>query len=239
MRQAVEDGFVDFTAPLEGVVRWMYLDVKGLVTVGIGNLIDPLNEETLGLPFLHMPSGTPATREEIDRAWHTVKAHGELAHQGYRPAARISDLRLSPEGIQALVGKVLRRFADALRAHYPEFNEWPADAQMATLAMAWACGPAFHIHSGLKALEAALKAQDWVAAATHCHLDETNNAGLHPRNLAMKDLYFLAAAHADDVETLHWPSVDHVKQFQLEHDLEADGVVGPKTLGQLTLAGIG
>lgn len=208
----------------------MYLDVKGLVTVAIGNLIDPVGA-ALDLPFVHA-DGSPASRAEIDYAWHTVKAHGELAHQGNYNAQFLTDLRLTPEGISELVGTVLKRFASALAAHYPGFESWPADAQLATLAMAWACGPAFHA-VGFGALEHALRAGDFVAAANCCHINEVGNAGVHPRNLAMRDLYFLAAAKPEDADALHWPAVDHVKAFQAEHDLEADGIVGPKTLAAI------
>ena len=43
-----------------------------------------------------------------------------------------------------------------LAKRFPEWEEWPADAQLATLSMAWACGPAFRFPR----LEAALRAQE-------------------------------------------------------------------------------
>ena len=47
-----------WTAQFEGRVAWPYLDVKGLVTVGLGCLIDPVSA-ALPLPFI---PGTLATR---------------------------------------------------------------------------------------------------------------------------------------------------------------------------------
>ena len=47
MRPNVRDAFSDFNAPLEGVVEWMYLDVRGLVTVGVGNLLQPRRQRRL------------------------------------------------------------------------------------------------------------------------------------------------------------------------------------------------
>lgn len=41
MYPSVTSFFRVFNEPLEGVVAYMYLDIKGLVTVGVGNLIDP------------------------------------------------------------------------------------------------------------------------------------------------------------------------------------------------------
>jgi len=40
MKPAAKEGFLALTTNLEGYTSFMYLDVKGLVTTGIGNLID-------------------------------------------------------------------------------------------------------------------------------------------------------------------------------------------------------
>src|SRR5580704_1499007 len=52
MYSSVRDIFPNFSKQFEGRVGWMYLDVKGLVTIGVGNLIDPL-PAAVGLPFVH------------------------------------------------------------------------------------------------------------------------------------------------------------------------------------------
>jgi GH24 family phage-related lysozyme (muramidase) len=52
MYQSVRDAFYDFNAPMEGVVSWMYLDIKGFVTVGVGNLL-PDADSAAALPFIH------------------------------------------------------------------------------------------------------------------------------------------------------------------------------------------
>ena len=52
MWDSVKQGFRAFTLPLEGEIAWMYLDTLGLVTVGLGNLIDPV-ELALELPFVY------------------------------------------------------------------------------------------------------------------------------------------------------------------------------------------
>jgi hypothetical protein len=40
MRDSVRRAFIPFTTQCEGRLRYMDLDVKGLVTAGIGDLID-------------------------------------------------------------------------------------------------------------------------------------------------------------------------------------------------------
>lgn len=229
MRPAVEAGFVPFSAPLEGVVPWMYLDVKGLVTVAIGNLIDPVRL-ALGIPFQH-PDGRPATADEIRGEWISVKNRVALAKQGHRAAEHVTTLRLTDEGVQQVVSRTLATFEAELRRTYPEWDSWPADAQLATLAMAWACGTGFG--RTFKRLHTALLAQDWATASQQCQISTKGNAGIVPRNRAMKQLYFLAAALGCD-ETLHWPAEDLVRQWQQERGLVADGVVGPRTVASLS-----
>src|SRR4029453_7562541 len=61
---SIRDGFLAFSRPLEGRVPWMYLDIKGLVTTGVGNLIDPVGLASK-LPFVHKGDGSPASEVDI------------------------------------------------------------------------------------------------------------------------------------------------------------------------------
>ncbi len=203
MKQSVRESFLNFTSPLEGVVPWMYLDVKGLVTTAIGNLIDPVSAAVV-LPFVH-PGGAPASGAEIEAAWRAVKGHKELAQQGHRPAARVSNLRLTDEGVERVVFRKLDEFDAYLTRRFPGYQDWPADAQLATLSMSWACGPAFHF----MALEASLKRSDFATAAEQCHINDVGNPGLKPRNILNRQLYLNAAKVRDwrlDPESLVWPA---------------------------------
>ena len=67
----VRAGWPAFTSPLEGRIAWMYLDVLGLVTIGLGCLIDPIGG-AMGLPFV-LPSGEPASKADIEGAWRATK----------------------------------------------------------------------------------------------------------------------------------------------------------------------
>lgn len=228
MKESVKAAFAAFSTEFEGSVLWMYLDIKGLVTVAIGNLIDPVHL-AFDVPFV-WPDGRVATRSEIQAEWMKVKSSASLAKKGHLAAKNVSKLRLTDEGLEMLVGKVLEQTAAELRKRYPAFDAWPADAQMATLAMAWACGTAFG--KSFKLLDAALKRGDWGTASQQCRIDDSKNPGVTPRNKAMKQLYFLAAALGCD-ETLHWPADSHVREWQALRGLVADGLVGPKTVGAL------
>lgn len=202
MRDATRAAFVDFSAPLEGVVPYLYLDIKGLVTTAIGVLVDPL-PHAISLPWV-TKEGVPATRQEIAADWMRVKTSTYLAKQGHRAAARVANLRLTPEGVaEAVLGK-LAIFDAALAKRFDAYEEWPADAQLFALSISWACGPAFRFD----ALAASLKLGDFEQAALECTISEQGNPGLIPRNKANRILLRNAARVVSfglDPDKLHWP----------------------------------
>lgn len=187
-RDSVRDAFVAFSTKFEGCVSWMYLDVKGLVTVAIGNLIDPMSM-ALNLPFVDKTSGDAAVPAGIAAEWNQVKNHPTAAKQGHRVLEAVTRLRLTPDGIQKVVLNKFDLNDSILKSRFPDWDSWPAAAQLATHSMAWACGPAFHFVS----LADSLRKGDFVSAAKQCHMDTTNNPGLVPRNAANVALYELAA----------------------------------------------
>ena len=215
MYPSVHSQFRNFSQSLEGAIAYMYDDILDLVTVGYGNLIDP-KSEALKLPFQFKQKapkdqlvagtpGAPATQEQIGAEWDRVKAEIKAGKTGlkntyaYQHYAKITDLELSPAGIDQLVEKRLMENERALKAVWPEFadyEQWPADAQLALLSMAWAMGPYRAKHSGLigfKPLRDALAKQDFDAAMNNCHMNDSKNAGLKPRNAANNLLFNNAA----------------------------------------------
>ena len=203
MKQAVYDIFPSFSERFEGKVPWMYLDVKGLVTIWIGNLIDPVNT-IYALPFVNRDTGEMASAQAIANEWLKVKMHPTAAKQGHKVLEFLTLLRLTDEGGAQLMHRKMEQNDLHLRRRFPEFESYPADAQLAIHSMAWACGPAFRFPR----LEAAIKARLWLTAASECHMNEAGNPGLVPRNKANKILFSnaLVAAEADlDPETLFYP----------------------------------
>ena len=222
MRPAVRAAFLRISSEWEGVCEYPYLDVLGLVTVAIGNLIDPV-EHALTLPFVRA-DWTPATRAEIASAWLVVKgqfcgvAGAEtrvhrcpwrpwterpcLAHMGHRAARAGARIRLTDEGIATVVGRRLDSNEAILKRRYKAWEEWPADAQLASLSMAWAMGPNFH--GPFPRLHAALAAGDFLAAAEECHMNEKRNPGIVERNKGNRVMYVNAAMTPDPAQ-LVWP----------------------------------
>jgi hypothetical protein len=187
----------------------MYLDVKGLVTTGIGNLVDPA-PLAMSLPFLFKVTNQPATKEQIAVEWRTIKQHTELAKEGHLAAGKIAELYLDSAGIDALVlSRLDSNEAIILKEEsFKDFEIWPADAQLGVLSMAWAMGP-----EGFKRypiFSSACARRAWKTAAAECKMHEEGNPGLVPRDEANSLLFSNAAvvqAPSLYAAQLYWPRV--------------------------------
>jgi GH24 family phage-related lysozyme (muramidase) len=193
MYQTVRDAFFDFNVRFEGYVPWMYLDVKGLVTIGVGNLIEPLTQEVLNLPFEYADQpGSQATTDDIREAWNAVKSRTDLKLQGGGAFQSLTNVRLTTEGIKSLVEKKLLENESFLRSRYfANFDSWPADAQLGLLSMTWALGAGF-VNKWPKLHSACLN-EDWDTVAAECHINDVGNSGIKPRNDADETLFSNAA----------------------------------------------
>jgi hypothetical protein len=196
---AVQSKFRAFNEPFEGAIPHMYLDVLGLVTVGVGNLIDPVAvATTLPFRFKRKPGiatgGELATKEQITAEWEKLKSNTSLAHKGHCACAPITNLELDDAAIDAVIAERLAKNESFLKRQPPfkEFESWPADGQLALLSMAWAMGPAgalnFHHFC------ASCATMDFKTAATQCKMNEQGNPGVIPRNKANCTLLSNAAA---------------------------------------------
>lgn len=190
----------------------MYLDIKGLVTIGVGNLIDvekvgdtkslkKLLEELIKLPFVYKPGldvknpGQKASVADIEAEWKLVKEKQELAKQGHTAFARYTKLKLDQNAIKDLVLKKADAMERELKTDpsFMNFDQWPADAQLGLLSMAWALG-ASKIRLGWPNFKAACLKQNFDDMANRCHINDVGNPGVAPRNDANRYLFKNAAA---------------------------------------------
>ena len=186
MWPAVRDNFMAFSEPLEGKVLWMYADQLGLVSIGIGNLIDPvglaLALPSLGGPFSNKNDpGAAVNDADIQADWTAVKTSGARA-----PASEsLTALRISEQGCKQLVLTKVDKFESGLLNDavdpatgvkaFADFATWPADAQLGLLSMSWAMGPDFAGPDSAgkgrwPAFRAACASADWLAAAANCRI---------------------------------------------------------------------
>lgn len=218
MHASVRAAWHQFSEPFEGRVPHMYCDVLGLVTCGVGNLIDPI-EAALVLPW-RRADGTLASAAEVRMEWNNVKSQKEyLRKRHYKFAGQLTGLRLSDEDIDALVQRKLQSNDLVLARAFPGWDGWPADAQLGASSMAWAMGPGFP--STFKNFTRYANGGDWIAASVACKIatvakrkradgtiEEIPNPGTIPRNQANALCFRNAATvieHALARDVLWWP----------------------------------
>jgi hypothetical protein len=208
VRECVKNVFIGYTIGLEGRVPTMYLDCLGFMTIGLGCLIDPIGM-ALALPFVHRNDGSPASSSEIASEWRKIKAQPGLAKLHWRIAASQCRLKLTESTIDELALKRLDLNNATLIHFLPDFESWPADAQLATHSMAWAMGAGFmapHGKSkGFPSWWRSAKARKWNECALECKINPTGNAGVIPRNVRNKKLFECAQSCTDPNVLTGWP----------------------------------
>ncbi len=208
IRPAVRAAFRGYSEKLEGRTRNPYADVRGLVTVSVGCLIDPLH---IALTLDWRVGERKATPAEIERDWRAVKALGENNRTAASQAS-LTQIRLTDDAVDALLwGRLEANGAWLAKNLLPEFPDYPADAQLGILSTAWAIGCDFrHTKPPRPELVSAIKARDWLAAKTHAALREAGNAGVVDRNRHQRRCFDNAATverHGLDPSVLHWPAL--------------------------------
>jgi len=197
MHQSVLDIFPRFTSEFEGRVSWMYLDIKGLVTIGLGCLIDP--QVMAGhLPFIRLQDKQHASATEICLEWNKIKRMKDLAQKGHLAARIHCNLRLLERDIDELARYRLLENEKILELAFPLFQQYPADAQLAICSMAWAMG-AFFFRKWPRFV-ASCKREDWINASKECGMKTIGNPGLIPRNKANKKLFLSASDYPYSTE---------------------------------------
>lgn len=233
MHNVVEGSWLSFTSTFEGRVTNLYPDILGKITIAVGNLCDSI-ADAQRLPLM-TADDTLATPDQIAAEWQMMHDSREvLAKGGWRAAARIATLHLTPPAIDHLVESKRDEMAAFLVQRFPEFENWPAAAQLGTLSLSWACGPGFVY----PLFSAAVKAQDFLTAAKECWIGpklvrvvtgegkvhimpapfgtpisdlvpDPHNPGVHARNIANVALFEEAAAVVEAgalLDVLHYPA---------------------------------
>lgn len=191
----VEANWFDWSARFEGVVEHFYADIRGLVTVGVGNLVEandgrPPWAPALALPMRRYRDKAPASKDEIRDEWLRCKHDPEARGLGaaWRPRAT---LYLPDLDLRALVDTKLQEVAASLCERFPALPDMRADVQVVLCSMAWAMGTGFP--RKFPKFSACIDRGDWRGAAEECKIRETDNPGVKGRNRANR-AHLLAAA---------------------------------------------
>lgn len=151
----------------EGAVSWLYRDVLGYATIGVGNLVHDA-DEACGLPLYNVSADRPATEAEIRTEFQRVMS----CQRGLRAAAyrtlKGPHIELSAAEIERLaLHRLTTEFLPGVARILPAFETLPAPAQEAIVDMAWNLGVV-----GLERFGHLLRAidlGDWAEAARQCH----------------------------------------------------------------------
>lgn len=177
MRDDVRNAFLAFTSSFESYVDWLYLDVKGFVSIGAGNLVDPPSLMK-GLQFTI--NGRDATPSEVSCAWLKVKNLQSMAKMGGGAFKEVTSIRATKDSIDSIIMTKLRLNETILKQAFPKWEDWPYGAQMVVLSMAWAYGAAFTPQ--WPRFSAACTRGDWLVAS--------KQASAGPQELAKQNLSF-------------------------------------------------
>jgi GH24 family phage-related lysozyme (muramidase) len=199
MRASVEAAFMPFTVGFEGRTTWQYLDSTGLVTCGIGFLIDPV-DEALTYPWLKR-DGSTAPANDVRDEWARVKSLQAMRVRGGGAFAAVTTLRLSDATIDAKFATKRDAVDGQLAERFASYPDWPSDAQLAVLSIAWNAGAAWR----------APKFQAHADAVPPDFVGMAAESAIHSaRDASSKVLLTNAAAVAAqglDPDVLYWPRV--------------------------------
>ncbi len=191
MHQSAKEQIVDHLAWFEGYVPYMYLDSLGLVTTGIGNLLDPYSKYGKRVQF-RRADGIPASDAELKAEFDLVKSKTtpggnapQAAYRSYRAFEPITKLRATLADISLAVLEAVRQHeAAALQYFGRDFETAPADVQVVLVQMSYAGG----LYARKGQLAPWLTKRDYVAAREFTYLSNATQgkAGYKKYNAAFR-----------------------------------------------------
>jgi hypothetical protein len=184
MNPLVRSAFFEFNEEYDPAVRHLYVDKSGQVMA----VWTPIPEDEVTLYTWYRAysdeSEDVAPGEEVQAEWQAVNAARALAKDGPDAFDKITHLVLADGQVQHLALAKLDRFEETLKktAEFADLDDWPADAQLGILSMAWALGPSFGPR--WPKFRAACKARDWFTAGRECIISTREFPDLAFRNFA-------------------------------------------------------
>jgi GH24 family phage-related lysozyme (muramidase) len=148
----------------EGTVPWMYLDTKGFVTVGVGELLASVDKAGT-LAFVD-PDGEPCAQEAILNEFNRVSAlvPAKVAAFYRSPTSPV----LPHAAIDTLLMNHLNFFDGQLATRFGNYAGFPDPAKLGLLDMIYNLGQV-GLFQHFPHFTAAVDKQDWLGAAANCH----------------------------------------------------------------------
>ena len=186
MHASVKDVWVTFNEPLEGKLRTPYADIKGLVTIGMGNMYDATDQHGIPLPpddawalvgreFMALPfknaAGALVPKSQVKAAWFALARDLQASRLGWRYAASlpaVGSMALDDADVDAIIDAKLAQHDAIISPRFADWEDRPADAQLAVHSMAWGMGPYFW--RKFPKFSAAFSDGDYTRAALECSI---------------------------------------------------------------------
>ncbi len=197
---------------LEGRIPVLYVDQRGLVTVGIGHFLSK-REEILPIPFVQRGTTTTASDAEKLEEWQRTYDQGaatrKLFQESKGPKKKLSrarrlnnpKLELSETAMQALFQKdmtdrypLVERYYNAYKKwdqqkppeiKFPKWNDLPESAKVVLFDMMYGLGEGGLFGGKWAILLTAIKAGNWDVASENCHRKNVENERRNNRNKAL------------------------------------------------------
>lgn len=160
-RRQIVRKLIEFEAPL----NYMYLDTKGLVTVGIGHQIFSA-EDAQQIPFLD-GANKPVSKEEIKRQFDLLKG-SFLPNYKATSYKSLTSIHISEETMADLMDANLQDCDRQLRLLFPGFDRYPSNVRLVLFDMAFNGGVG-SLKGGYPKFVDAIKRGNWRAAAGESH----------------------------------------------------------------------
>jgi GH24 family phage-related lysozyme (muramidase) len=148
----------------EGVVPWMYLDTRGFVTVGVGEMLAS-SGRAQALPFIDGGSNA-VTPDVILAEYNRVLALPMARPAGSYQAA--GSPTLAADSITNLLMAHVQLFDGQLSAQFANYAAFPDPAKLGLLDMIYNLGP-HGLFAGYPTLMGDVNSGNWAGAAAQCH----------------------------------------------------------------------
>jgi hypothetical protein len=202
MWPSVRAAWRQWNEPNEGWEPFLYTDAKGLVTCGMGNLVNTVADAQRA--DWRNPDGSKTSPQDVAAAWQVV--HDAFPAVTSTNCARLTSIRLTDAGIQALVDAALTSAEAELVKSLPDFAKLCADEQTANLSKAWAMGGDFIPADGFTRYAAEVEAGSYAGSETDGNYRGVGTQGRQAQEHIAEGNAQVVKDNGLDPSRLYWPA---------------------------------
>lgn len=199
MRPSVRSAVLPWYSHFEGCPQdkggaYCYVDVVNVVTVGFGFAL--FNAAAAYQYPWKDATGANASMDLVSKDYatlHTAKNPKKLSAPAF---ASMTTMRLALSDVTKIFYRKIDAYEAEVKKGFPDYDKWPAGAQLALLDMAWAMGTHFW-HTWPK-FTAAMNTNAFMAASLECKGKGEPKARTDARVALLTGISF------NDVDTVPW-----------------------------------